>query len=115
PLHPTQIYMIVGLVAATLLLKWFLNRKPPFDGAVGLGYLFLYGIVRFTVEIFRGDSERSVFGMTVSQAISLALILGSLTVFAAIMAGRPKMADVSGGAGEETPGTIPERTGEDGE
>ncbi len=72
--HPTELYMTVGLVAVYLALRSSLFRRP-WDGAVVCGYLLLYGILRFLVESLRGDSARSVFGMTVSQAISAALIL----------------------------------------
>jgi phosphatidylglycerol:prolipoprotein diacylglycerol transferase len=83
PVYPTQLYMTLGLVVVCLLLRMSLRRSPPTMG-VAIQYLGLYGIVRFTVEFFRGDSARSVFGMTVSQAISLALIIGSCVAYAAL-------------------------------
>lgn len=73
PVHPTQLYMTAGLVLICLLLRWFLKRSP-FTFSVALGYFFCYGILRFTVELFRGDSAESVYGITVSGAISLGLI-----------------------------------------
>ncbi|HOJ31986.1 MAG TPA: prolipoprotein diacylglyceryl transferase [Candidatus Hydrogenedentes bacterium] len=77
PVHPTQLYMTLGLVLfAFPLLKASLKRTV-FDGQTALLYGVLYGIVRFTVEIFRGESARSVFGMTVSQTISLVLLIFS--------------------------------------
>lgn len=82
--HPTQLYMTFGLVVTCLLLRVGLRRKP-FTFAVALEYIFLYGVVRFIVEHFRGDSVESVFGMTVSQTISLALVIGSATAFAIVM------------------------------
>ncbi len=85
PTHPTQLYMAAGLLAIALILKVALSRKRPFDGTVALGYCFLYGILRFIVEFYRGDSARSVFGMTVSQAISLVFIVGSTVTFAVVM------------------------------
>lgn len=81
PVHPTQLYMTFGLVAAFFVMRYTLRRNP-FTFAVTLQYLFLYGVVRFTVEHFRGDSAESVFGMTVSQTISLALIAASLIAYA---------------------------------
>jgi len=74
PVHPTQLYMVAGLVVMVVVLKWALSRKR-FDGQVGLLYLFFYGLLRFVVEFYRGDSVRSVFGMTVSQALSLGMVL----------------------------------------
>ncbi|MBX7257740.1 MAG: prolipoprotein diacylglyceryl transferase [Candidatus Hydrogenedentes bacterium] len=82
PVHPTQLYMTVGLVAVFAVLLRRL-RKGPWNGSVFTMYLLLYGVVRFVVEILRGDSARSVFGMTVSQAISLGLVVAAGIVFAA--------------------------------
>ena len=73
PVHPAQLYMTLGLVAVFAVLLRRL-RQGSWDGSVFVSYLFLYGILRFLVEIVRGDSARSVYGMTVSQAISLGLI-----------------------------------------
>ncbi len=88
PVHPTQLYMTGSLVVVFLLLTVY-SRRKAFDGAVVLAYFFLYGIVRFVVEIFRhtgdgGDSTGSVFGMTVSQAISLGMVLGSVVLYLAM-------------------------------
>lgn len=89
PVHPTQLYMTVGLVAAFALMKWTLGRFR-IGTAMSL-YLVTYGIVRFTVEIFRGDSARSVAGMTVSQTISLVLFLVGVAGLAVLMGrGAPK-------------------------
>lgn len=85
PIHPTQLYMLAGLLVIALILKLALDRKVPFEGAVALGYCFLYGVLRFVVESYRGDSARSVFGMTVSQTISAGLILACVVTFAAAM------------------------------
>ena len=84
PVHPTQLYMTVGLGLIVFpMLKWVLRRQR-FDGQTALSYGLLYGILRFTVEVFRGDSARSVFGMTVSQAISLGLAVFSITMLVAM-------------------------------
>ncbi len=83
PVHPTQLYMHLGLLGIFLLLKRCLDRKP-FDGAVVLLYMFAYGVLRFVAEFFRGDSARSILGMTVSQAISLALVVLALVGFATV-------------------------------
>jgi phosphatidylglycerol:prolipoprotein diacylglycerol transferase len=78
--HPTELYMTAGLTVVFFALRARAIRRS-WDGSVVCGYLLLYGILRFLVESLRGDSARSVFSMTVSQAISLALVLGSGTVF----------------------------------
>jgi phosphatidylglycerol---prolipoprotein diacylglyceryl transferase len=81
--HPTQLYMVVGLVAIFIVQRLCLRRKR-FNGAIMLLYCLLYGVLRFTVESFRADSTRSAFGLTVSQAISVMLVVGALASFAAL-------------------------------
>jgi phosphatidylglycerol:prolipoprotein diacylglycerol transferase len=81
PVHPTQLYMVGGLALAFVLLKLVLSRKT-FPGQVVAAYLFLYGVVRFTVEVFRGDSGRPLLHMTLSQLISLALVVAALAILA---------------------------------
>ncbi|MCC6487381.1 MAG: prolipoprotein diacylglyceryl transferase [Candidatus Hydrogenedentes bacterium] len=74
PVHPTQLYMMSGLILVFVLLKIGLARSP-YPGFVLTAYLFLYGGLRFTVEAFRGDSERVFASMTVSQMMSLAMFV----------------------------------------
>ena len=56
-LHPTQIYESIGELFIFVGLVW-LWRRRKFPGAVALGYAGAYGILRFFVEIFRGDDVR---------------------------------------------------------
>jgi phosphatidylglycerol:prolipoprotein diacylglycerol transferase len=57
-LHPTQLYEAAGeLVIFTLLLA-LRGRARSRPGALLLGYLGLYALLRFVVEIFRGDYAR---------------------------------------------------------
>jgi phosphatidylglycerol:prolipoprotein diacylglycerol transferase len=58
PLHPTQLYEAGGelvLFALLCALRPRLRRQP---GALMLSYLGLYALLRFVVEIFRGDVLR---------------------------------------------------------
>ena len=80
PVHPTQLYSVVGLLIVFAIMRYAYKHRRN-TGQIVLLYFLLYGIMRFTIEFFRGDSARSVFGMTVSQTISLVLILGSIAVF----------------------------------
>lgn len=81
PVHPTQVYMTLGLVVICLMLKRALVRPRP-TGVVFFGYIFLYGVLRFLVELVRGDSARSVWGLTVSGAISAVLVVLGLAACA---------------------------------
>ena len=58
PLHPVQLYEAAGelaLFGLLCLLRPRLRRRP---GALLLCYLGLYALLRFVVEIFRGDILR---------------------------------------------------------
>lgn len=73
PLHPTQIYE----AGAELLILVFLlateRRGKPFAGRTFWGYMFLYAVSRYVIEIYRGDPRGEVLGISTSQFISLIL------------------------------------------
>lgn len=79
PVHPAQLYMAFGLVAAALVLLAMRSRAER-AGMVFFSYLLLYGLLRFVVETTRGDSAKSVAGLTVSGAISAALAVAALVL-----------------------------------
>ena len=62
PVHPTQLYMAFGLGAVYAILRLVLQRRHA-PGFVLAAYFALYGMLRFTVEAFRGDSARPLLGM----------------------------------------------------
>ena len=80
PLHPTQLYeagaelLILGLLLGT-------ERKGrPFAGRTFWLYMLLYGISRFVIEFFRGDSRGAVAMFSTSQFVSLVIIPLSLVM-----------------------------------
>jgi phosphatidylglycerol:prolipoprotein diacylglycerol transferase len=74
-LHPTQIYEALG----NFLLFIFLNfycKKINKTGLIFAAYLILYSVLRFTVEVFRGDYRGiQCFGLSISQIISMCLFI----------------------------------------
>lgn len=90
PLHPTQLYNSAAGLLCFLIMRQAYKRlwregappKSPYLGVVTLLYPLLYGISRFTTEIYRGDSVRSVQGMTVSQTVSLLCFAGAALMLA---------------------------------
>ena len=51
----------------------------PFPGRTFWGYMFVYGVSRFIIEIYRGDPRGSVRdGLSTSQFISVVLVPLSL-------------------------------------
>ena len=71
-LYPTQLYSSIGDLILFLIL-YTMGRRKRFDGQVLVMYGILYPIVRFSVELFRGDPRGGVLGgmMSTSQFISL--------------------------------------------
>ena len=79
PVHPTQLYSAAGsllfVLPVLLLLTPYLRK--PFSRF--LGFVGLYSILRFVVEIFRRDATGEVWQaiplFTIGQAASIALII----------------------------------------
>jgi phosphatidylglycerol:prolipoprotein diacylglycerol transferase len=73
-LHPTQIYEAAGELLIFLALVW-LGRRRHTPGAVALAYAFGYGLLRFTVELFRGDDARGYLFQARLPGLARALAL----------------------------------------
>lgn len=74
PVHPTQLYATInGLILSGLLAAFFHVRRR--HGAV-IGLLFvLYPVSRVLEELIRTDNPHDVFGLTISQFVSLCMFL----------------------------------------
>lgn len=74
--HPTQALESLGL----FILAFFLLKARASLKSFAL-YFIGYGILRFAIEILRGDEIRGLWGpLTPSQWISLVMILGGSTL-----------------------------------
>ncbi len=71
--HPTQVYDAAGLGILFVLLSAIFYRKRR-DGVVVGWTMVLYSAGRFTLELLRDDNPHDVFGLTVSQFISLSVL-----------------------------------------
>ncbi len=81
PIHPTQLYSALdGLVLLFLLSAYYPRRKR--DGEVMALLMVTYPVTRFLIEGLRNDEPAFVFGMTVSQAISVVVVLAGLAYWA---------------------------------
>jgi phosphatidylglycerol:prolipoprotein diacylglycerol transferase len=82
PLHPTQIYDMVGALALFAFLTWRLSKKHVV-GQIILEYLALFACLRFVIEFFRDDDRGFVlYGLlSTSQFIAILTILGSAAVY----------------------------------
>jgi phosphatidylglycerol---prolipoprotein diacylglyceryl transferase len=83
-LHPVQVYEAVGnLVIAFFLWSRLIKKPDAPHGQVFWLYVLLYGLLRFGVEMLRGDDRGPMWaGFYPSQVIALAAILvsGSLLI-----------------------------------
>ncbi|MDI6786157.1 MAG: prolipoprotein diacylglyceryl transferase [bacterium] len=76
-LHPTQIYDSIASLLIFIILNWKLKYRS-FAGEVLVWYLVLYPVARFVIELFRGDNPAFIFSLTMSQIISILLLLLSI-------------------------------------
>jgi phosphatidylglycerol:prolipoprotein diacylglycerol transferase len=80
PVHPTQLYSAIdGFVLCAVLSAYFPLRKR--DGQVIALFMMLYPVTRFLIEQLRSDEAAIFLGMTISQSISLAVLLGGAALF----------------------------------
>jgi phosphatidylglycerol:prolipoprotein diacylglycerol transferase len=75
PLHPTQLYE-AGAEALILGVLLLLERRGrSFPGRTFWSYMLLYGLSRFIIEFYRGDSRGMVFDvLSTSQFVSVVLV-----------------------------------------
>ena len=95
-LHPTQLYE----AGAELLILVFLlateQRGRPFAGRTFWGYMLLYAISRYVIEMYRGDPRGMMLGMSTSQLISLILAPLSLAMLAWLARSTPEAPQTHG-------------------
>ena len=85
PVHPTQIYSALGLLLICLTLVLIRKRKYLFVGIVMPLYFIFYGIVRFIVEMYRGDGNPRGWGfneLTNQQVICILMVIAGTVLFA---------------------------------
>ena len=81
PVHPTQLYSALdGLILLGLLSAYYPLRRR--DGEVMALLAVTYPITRFLIERLRNDEGAFFAGMTISQNISLALMVIGLAFWA---------------------------------
>jgi phosphatidylglycerol:prolipoprotein diacylglycerol transferase len=75
--HPTELYSAAALVVIFFVLRIW-QDKVHFTGEIFLAYGVLYSLKRFLIEFLRGDNPRVIYGLTLSQCISLVIFIISL-------------------------------------
>ncbi|MHB2015458.1 MAG: prolipoprotein diacylglyceryl transferase [Candidatus Xenobia bacterium] len=82
PRYPTQIYEFVAdLALFFLLLAWdkALQSRPRYRGQLFIGYIVLYGLIRFVIEFWRAEPI-VLAGLTFAQVCSLISIAVAIPV-----------------------------------
>jgi len=77
---PVQIYSMVLLVFIWLILLGIRSKKKS-QGSVIIAYIVTYSFYRFFVEFLRGDNPGIVYGFTLSQVISMAMLIAGVLVY----------------------------------
>jgi len=72
PVYPTQLFESIGCLIIFFILLYLYKRKK-FDGQIAAFSIIFYAVLRFIIEFFRVNP--SFLGLTVSQWISLGLII----------------------------------------
>ena len=73
-------------------ILFLILQKRKDAGTIGGIYLILYGVMRFLLEIMRGDHTDSIFGLTPSQFIAAAVAIpaGVIVCCLAVHLGKKK-------------------------
>jgi phosphatidylglycerol:prolipoprotein diacylglycerol transferase len=79
-LHPTQLYE-AGAALSILLFLAGGEKKKSFDGRTFWLFLLLYSIVRFLIEIWRGDPRGFLLGGLLSTSQGIGVLLAILSLF----------------------------------
>jgi len=94
PVHPTQLYGVIGLLSTCAMLLLLRKYWHPFDGFTFPLYFILYGAGRIFVEFFRGDHNPTFLGaFSQQQVFSLLFIAVGVVVFALLRARAKRMAE----------------------
>ncbi len=78
-MHPTQLYSVVSNLLLFIILI-LMDKRKKFEGLTFWLYIFLYGIFRSFVEMFRGDPRGNFIldFLSVSQGIGLSMSFAGL-------------------------------------
>ena len=84
PLHPTQLYEAGAELLILLFLLATERKGRTFPGRTFWGYMLLYGVSRFIIEFYRGDTRGTVGMFSTSQFLSLLIVPLSIVMLIAL-------------------------------
>lgn len=82
PLHPTQLYEAGAELLILLFLLWSEKKGRPYPGRTFWSYMLFYGVSRFIIEFYRGDSRGLIdfVGMSLSTSQFVSILLVPLSI-----------------------------------
>ncbi|HEX3315033.1 MAG TPA: prolipoprotein diacylglyceryl transferase family protein, partial [Gemmataceae bacterium] len=83
PLHPTQIYESISMILLVFLLVSIFPYNR-YDGLIMVIFMVGYAVHRFLNESLRNDTDPVAFGMTLSQNVSIVLLIGAAILGVAV-------------------------------
>lgn len=86
--HPTQLYEVVLMLAAFMVLWRWRVRNKPMGWIFGL-YLVFAGIERFLVEILRAKDDRFLGMFTIAQLTSAVVVVTGVALLSRLGAAGP--------------------------
>lgn len=87
PVHPVQLYeAFFAFLLAFVVHRTFKHRLH--SGQIAARLVLGYALLRFTVEFFRADNQPRYWGLTISQVVSIVMVLGCIAVASYRAAGR---------------------------
>ena len=90
-LHPTQVYETISMALLFLVLLAFYPLKRP-EGSAFILFMDAYALHRFLNEMLRTDTEKVAFGMTLSQNISILMVVVAAVMSLWVFRPKPRAA-----------------------
>jgi phosphatidylglycerol:prolipoprotein diacylglycerol transferase len=79
--HATQLYESISCLVAFYIVLNFSKKRHTHYGQLCLSFLSLYAFFRFFIEFIRAENPVFLFGMTLSQNISIGIIVVSIIIW----------------------------------
>lgn len=79
--HATQLYESFYSILAFIIILIIIKKYQTHYGQVFLSFISIYGFFRFFIEFIRVENPAILLGMTLSQIISIILIILSIIIW----------------------------------
>jgi phosphatidylglycerol:prolipoprotein diacylglycerol transferase len=80
PVHPTQLYETALALLLCIYLHFAFKRRQ-WEGQIIWQFALGYGVIRFCLEFFRADNPAAFAGLTLSQVISVVMVVAAMALF----------------------------------